>query len=307
MELLNKLVVTSLPLVPLPIVRRLASRYIAGETLDDAVRTVRALQAEGACATLDVLGEDVVAKEQAIAQRDESVRTLEAIAREKIDSHLSIKLTSLGLKVGPPGQGTTIDPAFCRENVHAILEAADRLGIFVRVDMEDSTCTTPTIELFRDLHREFPRTGLVLQAYLKRTEADVRSLPPATNYRIVKGIYRESPEIAFQGPEEIRASFLRLLRRMFERGSYVGIATHDDALVRGSLEIVKELGIPPDRYEFQMLLGVLPELRRRLIGEGHKLRVYVPFGAHWYGYSTRRFKENPTVAGYVFRALFHRG
>ncbi len=298
MELINRLVVTSLPLVPMPVVRRLASRYIAGETLEDAVRTVRALEAEGACATLDVLGEDVISEEQAIAQRDECVRTLEAVARERIDANLSIKLTSLGLKV---------DRAFCDDSVRALLRVADRLGIFVRVDMEDSSVTTDTLELFVRWNRDFPRTGVVLQAYLRRAEADLRALPPKTNLRIVKGIYREPAEIAFQGREEIRESFLRLLRQMLEGGSYVGIATHDEVLVDGALRLVRELGVPRDRYEFQMLLGVLPELRRRVLAQGHKLRVYVPFGANWYGYSTRRFKENPTVAGYVFRALFHRG
>lgn len=298
MELLNKLVVASIPLVPRPVVRRMAARYIAGETLEDAVATVRALEEEGACATLDVLGEDVTTKDQAIAQRDQSLETLEAIARERIDSNLSIKITSLGLK---------IDRARCDENVRAILQTADRLGIFVRVDMEDSTCTTDTLELFKGWNRDFPKTGIVLQAYLRRTEADVRALPAETNFRLVKGIYREPPDIAFQCREEVQQSFLALLRLMLERRSYVGIATHDEVLVDGALKVLGELGVPRDRYEFQMLLGVLPDLRHRLLAQGHKLRVYVPFGASWYGYSTRRFKENPTVAGYVFRALFHRG
>ncbi|MGC4117058.1 MAG: proline dehydrogenase family protein [Myxococcales bacterium] len=200
-----------------------------------------------------------------------------------------------------------MDPRFCDENVRAILRVADRLGVFVRVDMEDSSCTTDTLELYKAWNRDFPKTGIVLQAYLKRTEADVAALPRATNYRLVKGIYREPAEIALQGREEVQQNFLGLLRQMFEGGSYVGIATHDEVLVDGSLKIVQELGLPRDRYEFQMLLGVLPELRRRILSQGHKLRVYVPFGASWYGYSTRRFKENPTVAGYVFRALFHRG
>ncbi|MBI5546759.1 MAG: proline dehydrogenase family protein [Deltaproteobacteria bacterium] len=298
METLNKLVVASLPFVPLPVVRRLASRYIAGETLEDAVRTVRAVQAEGACATLDVLGEDVQTKEQAIASREQSVATLRAIARERIDSNLSIKLTSLGLK---------LDPAFCLENVRALLEVADELGIFVRFDMEDSSVTTATLELFQALHRDFSRTGVVLQAYLRRTEADLRALLPTLhNFRLVKGIYRESAEIAFQGREEIQQSFVRLLEQMLAGGCYVGIATHDEVLVQAAERSLRAHGLNRDQYEFQMLLGVLPGLRRRLIAAGHRVRVYVPFGPNWYGYSTRRFKENPTVAGYVFRALLRR-
>jgi proline dehydrogenase len=299
MELLNRLVVASIPLVPLPVVRRLASRYIAGESLADAVAAVRQLMAEGACATLDVLGEDVLTREQATAARKECTAALEAMAREGIDSNLSIKLTSLGLK---------IDRAFCEENLRALLTVAARARVFVRFDMEDSSCTDDTLALFRTLHAEFPATGVVLQACLRRTESDLRELLPVTkNFRLVKGIYREPEQIAYQGREEVRDSFRRLLARMLDAGAYVGIATHDDALVESAEQTIAERALEPSQYEFQMLLGVLPELRRKLIGKGHKLRVYVPYGANWYGYSTRRFKENPTVAGYVFRALFHQG
>lgn len=298
MELLNKLVVATLPLVPMPIVRRLAARYIAGETLEDAVRTVRALAAEGACATLDVLGEDVTQPEQTVALKDQSVATLHAIARERLDANLSLKLTSLGLK---------IDPQLCETNVREILQVAAGHGIFVRVDMEDSSCTDATLDLFRRLNAEFPRTGVVVQAYLKRTEADVRALPRGTNFRLVKGIYREPAEIAFQDRGEIQRSFMRLLGQMLDAGSYVAIATHDVVLTDASETLIRERGLRRDQYEFQMLLGVLPDLRRKLLAAGHKLRVYVPFGASWYAYSTRRFKENPTVAGFVFRALFRFG
>ena len=188
-----------------------------------------------------------------------------------------------------------------------ILKVAASLGNFVRFDMEDHTCTSDTIDIFRTLHREFPRTGIVLQAYLRRTEEDARTLiAEGVNFRLCKGIYREPEEIAFKDRGEIQKNFMKLLRMMLAGGSYVGIATHDSVLVEGARDLIRELGLTKDRYEFQMLLGVRPEMRRSLVAEGHTVRLYVPFGEHWYGYSTRRFKENPEIAGYVFRAIFTR-
>ncbi|HUI63319.1 MAG TPA: proline dehydrogenase family protein [Bacteroidota bacterium] len=298
MRVLNKIVVGAIPFIPRPMVRYFAGRYIAGETLEDAVRTVRALMAEGVCATLDVLGEDVTTRDEAIASREQSNAVLETIVREKLDSNLSIKLTSLGLK---------LDKAFCTENVREILKAASRHGIFVRFDMEDSSCTSDTIDIFRTLHAEFPNTGIVLQAYMRRTCDDARALlGDRPNFRLCKGIYRERPEIAFQGREEVQKNFIRVLGLMLEHRAYVGIATHDTVLVDGAGDLIRRGALRRDQYEFQMLLGVRPELRKRLVREGHRVRLYVPFGQHWYGYSTRRFKENPEIAGYVFKALFMR-
>jgi proline dehydrogenase len=298
MHLLNKTVVAALPLVPKPIVRYFAGRYIAGETLQDAIACVRRLNAEGVCATLDVLGEDITTREEAVESREKSNEVLHAIAREKIDSNLSIKLTSLGLK---------LDKGFCTDNVREILKVAKQYETFVRFDMEDSTCTTGTIAIFRTLQKEFPNIGIVVQAYLHRTRQDVAELVKnGTNFRLCKGIYRERKEIAYQGREEVQENFLDVLRLMIESKSYVGIATHDSVLVDGAYAMIREMGLKKHEYEFQMLLGVRPELRRRLLRDGHKVRLYVPFGAHWYGYSMRRFKENPEVAGYVFRALFMR-
>jgi proline dehydrogenase len=299
MSFFNKLVVKSLPFVPKPIVRTFANRYIAGETLADAVRCVRQINSEGACATLDVLGEDIFTKEEAVESRKGSIEVLQAITKEKLDSNLSIKLTSLGLK---------LDKDFTTENVREILKVAARENIFVRFDMEDSTCTTDTIDVFQTLHREFPKTGIVLQAYLFRTEHDATALMKngVKNFRLCKGIYRESPEIAFQGREEVQRNYLKVLRLMFEQKAYVGIATHDSVLVDGANAMITELGLKKNDYEFQMLLGVRPELRNTLVKDGHKVRLYVPFGEHWYGYSMRRFKENPEIAGYVARAVFMR-
>jgi proline dehydrogenase len=296
MHLLNKLVVATIPFVPRAVVRQFANRYIAGETLEEAVSCVKQLQSEGACATLDVLGEDVEVEADAVASRKASIRVLDTIAREKLDANLSIKLTSLGLKLSTD---------FCTGNVREILKVAAQHGIFVRFDMEDSTCTTDTIAIFRALQKEFPKTGIVIQAYMRRSEKDIDLLmQTGTGFRLCKGIYREAPEVAFQGREEVQQNFMKLLRQMFGRGVYVGIATHDSVLVEGAEKLIAELRLQKHQYEFQMLLGVRPELRRRLVRDGHRVRLYVPFGEHWYGYSTRRFKENPEVAGYVFKAIF---
>lgn len=298
MHLLNKFVVATLPAVPKPVVRYFANRYIAGETIDDAIRCVKQLNSEGVCATMDVLGEDVTAKEDALSSRNQSIDVLHTIARERLDSNLSIKLTSLGLKLGAE---------FCTDNVREILKVADQYGNFVRFDMEDSSSTSETITIFQRLQKESPRTGIVLQAYMRRSEDDVRMLAKTqTNFRLCKGIYKEPPGIAYQGREEVQRNYLKLLRIMIESSCYVGIATHDSVLIDGAYGMIKQMGLQERQFEFQMLLGVRPELRRKLVRDGHRVRLYVPFGNNWYGYSTRRFKENPEVAGYVFKALFKR-
>jgi proline dehydrogenase len=298
MHWLNKAVVAAVPLVPRRIIRFFAGRYIAGETIGDAVRCVRQLNGEGVCATMDVLGEDITTRDEATAAREECTTVLRTIANEQLDSNLSIKLTSLGLK---------IDKRFCVENVREILAVALQCKNFVRIDMEDSSCTTDTIDVFRTVHREFANVGIVLQAYLHRTESDVRELvKEKAGFRLCKGIYREPPSVAFPGRDEVQKNYLKLLEQMLTAGSYVGIATHDSVLVDGALALIARMGLRRDQYEFQMLLGVRPELRKRLVRDDHKVRLYVPYGEHWYGYSTRRFKENPEVAGYVFKALFKR-
>jgi proline dehydrogenase len=298
MNFFNKLVVSSIPAVPKSVIRYFAGRYIAGETLQHAVQCVRQLNAEGVCATLDVLGEDITTRAEALASRNQSIEVLHTIAKEKLDSNLSIKLTSLGLK---------IEKNFCAENVREILRVAAGYGTFVRIDMEDSSCTTDTIDIFRTVHKVFPNVGIVVQAYLFRTEGDVEEMAKErVNFRLCKGIYKERKEIAFQGREEVQRNYSKLLNLMVKSGSYVGIATHDSVLVNAAYRMIEEKGLKKDQYEFQMLLGVRPELRRKLLRDGHKVRLYVPFGEHWYGYSTRRFKENPEIAGYVFKAIFKR-
>jgi proline dehydrogenase len=189
--------------------------------------------------------------------------------------------------------------------VRQVIELATGFGTFVRIDMEDHTCTDDTIDVFIRLYKEFKNIGIVLQAYLRRTESDVRRLTDLrAGFRLCKGIYIEPEEIAFKKKQEIRDNFLKLLGMMFERKAYVGIATHDAYLIDGAKKLVEKYSLKPNEYEFQMLLGVRNDLRDALLAAGYKLRVYVPFGEKWFAYSLRRFKENPEVAGYVVTALF---
>lgn len=296
MNLINKLVVTLLPFVPKPLVRFFAGRYIAGESLSDAARVVTELTAKKAMATIDVLGEDITKNEEAIEAREGCKNVLRMIAEIKLDANLSVKLTQLGLK---------LDEEFCYANVREIVELARSNNNFVRIDMEDHTCTDGTLDIFRRLRKEFSNVGIVVQAYLKRSEADVRNLVESgAGFRLCKGIYVEPEEIAFKGRMEVRGNFLKLLDIMLSHHAYVGIATHDSYLIDGAKKLIARYQLKPDEYEFQMLLGVRNDIRDALIAGGHRLRVYVPFGSKWYAYSLRRFKENPEVAGYVFKALF---
>lgn len=297
MGLFNSLISHALPFAPKSLVKLVARRYIAGETLDDAMRCVRTLNGEGAMATIDVLGEFVQSAEVARSETETSLVVLREIARLQLDSNLSVKLTSLGL---------AIDTEFAYANLRKVVATAAELGNFVRIDMENSPYTDGTIALYRRVREEFPNNvGIVLQAYLRRTEADVRALAAeGGHFRLCKGIYVEAEEIAFKGREEVQENYLRCLGIILDHDCYVGIATHDDVLIDGARRIIAERALDRGRYEFQMLLGVRDAKRRELIAQGHRLRVYVPFGRDWYGYSIRRLKENPAVAGHVLKAIF---
>lgn len=298
MNPLSRLVAASLPLVPRAVVRRIASRYVAGESLVQALETVRLLNAQGCMATLDVLGEGVARKEESERTVTEYLRALDGIASHGVDSNVSVKLTALGLK---------LDPRHCRREFARIVEGARRHGNFVRIDMEDSSVTEETIRIYLETRETYPRVGLVLQAYLKRSLDDARrAAAVGANVRVCKGIYVEPPEIAFQGREEIRESYSGLVDFLLGQGSYVGVATHDPILVRRALATVERLGLAREAYEFQMLLGVAGDLRRRLVGAGHRLRVYIPYGEAWEAYSMRRLKENPAIAGNVLKGFFAR-
>jgi proline dehydrogenase len=290
--IIDRAIVRALPAVPRQVVKRLSSRYIAGTTLAEACDVVRELNSQGKDATLDVLGEEVTLREEAIGLRDAYRRALDTIEEEGLRANVSVKLTALGLK---------LDRGLCRADLMAVVEEAARFGNFVRIDMEDSSTTSETLALYRQMReRGHDNLGVVLQAALKRTQSDIRALTDLRpNVRICKGIYVESADIAYQEDETIRLNFLDALEALFDIGSYVGIATHDDWLIGEALALVERRGLGRDDYEFQMLLGVRPELGDELVREGHRLRIYVPFGRRWYEYSIRRLQENPKIAGYV--------
>ena len=301
MSLLDRAVVTLLPPVPKPVVRKLSSRYIAGPSLDDARRVVAGLNAEGKLATVDVLGEEVAHASEADAIAAEYVAALVAFERDDLDANVSIKPTGLGLK---------LDYDLCKRNVEVVIAAAEPTNRFVRIDMEDSSTTDDTLRLFRELRAEgHARVGPVLQASLRRTVTDAASLAGAS-VRLCKGIYVEPESIQFRDDQDVRASFVESLETLLNGGCYAAIATHDEWLVDRALDTIAERGLGPDAYEFQMLLGVRLELGDRIVAEGHRLRIYVPYGRQWYEYSLRRLQENPKIAGYVAgdlgRSIFKR-
>jgi proline dehydrogenase len=290
--ILDRAIVRLLPAVPRPVVQKLSERYIAGPELKDARETVRHLNAEGKMATIDVLGEEITNEEEAAAIVRAYQDVFADIERCGLDSNVSIKLTALGLK---------LDYEICRANLRVVVEDAASRGNFVRIDMEDSSTTDDTLRLYRRLREEgFDNVGVVLQAMLKRTVDDVAAMSDLKpSVRLCKGIYVESPEVAFQEYEEVRAGFERALEALLDAGCYVGIATHDEALLRKGRRLVLEHELAKEQYEFQMLLGVRPGLGDQLVREGHRLRIYIPFGRHWYAYSLRRLQENPRIAGYI--------
>jgi proline dehydrogenase len=295
--LLDKALVRVLPVVPRPVVQLFSSRYIAGPTLADAERVVRSLNADGKRATIDVLGEEIARVDDArtIAQAYRDVFTM--IERERLDSNVSVKLTALGL---------ALSYDLCRENVVSILELARAQGRFVRIDMEDSSTTSETLRLYRELREDgWENVGVVLQAYLRRTLEDIRSLADlAPNVRLCKGIYVEPAAIAYTNAEAVRANFVKALSALADAGSFVAIATHDEWLLQQAL--ADAAALQKGRYEFQMLLGVREQRASELVRSGHPLRVYVPFGEHWYQYSLRRLQENPAMAGTIARATVGR-
>jgi len=290
--ILDRAIVRLLPAVPRPVVQKLSERYIAGAELKDARETVRRLNAQEKMATIDVLGEEITNEDEAAAIVRAYLDVFADIERCKLDSNVSVKLTGLGLTLGYD---------ICRANLEAVvLDAASR-GNFVRIDMEDSSTTDDTLQLYRELRAAgHENVGVVLQATLRRTLSDIRDLADLRpSVRLCKGIYVEPPEIAYRDFGAVRANYVRSLEALLDAGCYVGIATHDEWLVGEGKRLVKERGLESEQYEFQMLLGVRDDLGGRLVRERHRLRIYVPFGRQWYEYSIRRLQENPRIAGYI--------
>lgn len=296
-SIFDKLVVATLPLAPKFLIHQVAKRYVAGEKLSDCLNTVEQLNQQGVKVTIDFLGEfistDTEAHQTALAYKE----IIRELSQRKLCANVSVKLSAFGL---------LINPELCDALLHDLCFYANEYQNFVRIDMEDSQCTEDTIQLYLKLRQQYQNTGIVLQAYLKRTQDDITRITQAGagHFRLCKGIYIEPPEIAYDSVQSIRDNYLKCLRQMLSAGSFVGIATHDPWLVDEAKKLLLELNIPNTQYEFQMLLGVAEEMRRDLVALGHSLRVYVPYGYRWYEYSIRRLKENPRIARYVIQNLF---
>lgn len=303
--MLNKIISNMLPYMPKKLVWVFSKRYIAGETLEDGLLASKLLNAKNIEVTVDILGEFINTLDEAERNRDEYIGVIERFTAENIKGNFSVKPTMFGL---------LIDKDVCYRYMREVIQKAASKNSFVRIDMEDSQCVDMEIEIFRKLRTEFPaNVGLVLQAYLRRTRSDLEALNALNteahpiSFRLCKGIYIEPERVAFKGYQEIRDHYLANLKFMFENKMYAGIATHDKYLVDGAMKMIREMNIPKNMYEFQMLYGVTPELRQSIVDEGHQMRVYVPYGQKWFNYSTRRLKENPKIAQHIIKALFVRG
>lgn len=309
-SIINRWMAQAIPFIPRALLQRVYRRYVAGETVGDAVACVGSLAAAGFSATVDVLGEVTHSLAQAAQTADEYIALLDALhhagqpVRDRAGqpAHVSLKPTAFGL---------LIDPASCEAQIERVLVAARAHGSFVRLDMEDLRCTQAEIDLLGRLRQRHGHVGLVLQAYLRRSHDDIAVLARAgENLRICKGIYAEDPAQLVPGAARDRRAinphFVQHVRRCFEAGCFVGIATHDEALVDALIALAREMAVDRTRFEFQMLLGVCVPLRDRLLREGYAVRIYVPYGRDWIGYGTRRIKENPAMAGQLLKGLLAR-
>jgi len=301
----NKFIAAILPYFPKKFIWIFSKSYISGETIDDAMRVSKDLNSKKIKVTLDVLGEFIKTLDEAEENKKEYINLINVSYKNKINGNFSVKPTSFGL---------LIDKEVCYNHIRELVAKAAEVTGFIRIDMEDSPCTDDEIILFRRLKAEFPaNVGLVIQAYLKRTLKDLEQMIDLNtpeiplSYRLCKGIYVEPEAIAFKKYEEINQHYLEDLEFMFRNKIYVGIATHDKPLIEGAYKLIKKYNVPNDMYEFQMLYGVTPALRESIVKAGHNMRVYVPFGKQWFGYSTRRLKENPKMASHIIKAVFWKG
>lgn len=301
----NKFIAAILPYFPKKFIWIFSKSYISGETIEDAMRVSKELNNSGMKVTLDVLGEFIKSLEEAEQNKKEYLNLIDVTFKSGVDGNFSVKPTSFGL---------LIDEETCYKHIREIVIKAASYDSFIRIDMEDSPCTDMEIKLFRRLKPEFPaNVGLVVQAYLKRTHNDIESLADLNSeknplsFRLCKGIYIEPETIAFKKYEEINQHYLEDLEYMLKNKIHVGIATHDKPLIDGAYKLLEKYNVPKNLYEFQMLYGVAPRLRESIVNDGHTMRVYVPFGEKWFGYSTRRLKENPKIASHIIKAIFYKG
>lgn len=296
MQLINKIIVAVVKLMPRSVIWIFSKRYIAGEKLEDAINLVKALNGKGIFATIDVLGEAIKNRDEASEDKKKCMEVLDAIKKNNLMSNLSIKPTQLG---------SGIDEDFAYQQVSELVWKSMGINNFIRLDMENSPYTDSTFRLYKRLREKYDNVGVVIQSYLKRSYNDVVELNELnTDYRLCKGIYIEPAEIAFKDKQKVRNNFVKILEEILKAGNYVGIATHDEFLINEAYRLINELNIPKDKFEFQMLLGVREDLRDKINADGYKIRIYVPFGRDWYKYSIRRLQENPQIAGHIFKNLF---
>ena len=298
--LFNQFIIKILPYLPFSIVRLVAGRYVAGETAEDALKVVKALNQQGFSATVDILGEHTKNENTAQDITREYKAILSSIYKQNLNCNISIKPSHLGMDISTE---CLID------NMSNLIETAKENSQFIRIDMEDSSLTDATIQLYTKCKEQYDKVGTVLQAYLFRSENDLFKLLNINrlNLRICKGIYRESSDIALQNRHDINSNYLKLLRFSFENNIYVCIATHDQYLIKEVYKIIEDLKIQNDRFEFQVLYGVpMSKCLKKHLKHGYRVRVYVPFGRDWYDYSVRRMKENPNIISYVLRNIFRK-
>ena len=303
--MINQLLANALPYMPKKLIWIFSKRYIAGETIEDGLNACRQLNREGIEVTVDLLGEFIQTIEQAEENKNKYIQIIERFTSEKIIGNFSLKPSMFGL---------LIDKKVCLANIEQVVKKAAELNSFIRIDMEDSQCVDMELDMYRKLQQKYPaHVGLVLQAYMRRTKDDLLNMSNihvngvSLNFRLCKGIYNEAKEIAFKEFKEVQEHYIDDLNYMLDHHMYVGIATHDKELIGKAYEIIRKKKIDKTKYEFQMLYGVTPELRSSIVKQGYKMRVYVPFGKDWFGYSTRRLKENPKMASHIVKALFFRG
>jgi proline dehydrogenase len=278
-----------------PLTRSVVTRFVAGETLEEALAAIERLRRAGLHATVDVLGESVTSPELASVAADRYVATLAALSARGLDPNVSIKLTQMGLD---------IDRDLCRASVFRILEAARSVDGFVRIDMEDHVQTDATLEIWREAHERYPKTGIVIQSSLRRSAADVdRISAVGGRVRLCKGAYDEPPGVAYVTKRAVDLNYARLMERLMTAGTYPAIATHDPGLIARALDIAERHRIGPERFEFQMLYGVRRDLQRSLAARGYTVRIYVPYGQEWYPYFMRRLAERPANVAFMLRAI----